>query len=53
MVYGIKDIFGLKCPGCGMIKAAFYQLHGDFMSAFASNKLMVLVFHLPNHIYLQ
>ncbi len=36
-------ITGLKCPGCGGLRAAHYLLHGDFAAAFHSNPLLVVI----------
>jgi len=33
---------GLKCAGCGTLRAAHYALHGDFARAFAFNPFLAV-----------
>ena len=33
---------GLNCPGCGMTRACYALLHGNFSAAFRDNALLVL-----------
>jgi hypothetical protein len=42
----IRNMFGVKCPGCGMIRAVSCILHGNFKGALHYNKLVVIVFPL-------
>ena len=34
---------GLYCPGCGAGRACYYILHGEFLTAFGYNPLMVII----------
>ncbi len=34
---------GLRCPGCGMLRATHHLLHGDIVGAFHLNQLFVLL----------
>jgi hypothetical protein len=36
-------VTGLKCPGCGGLRAAHYALHGDFLAALRCNLLVFLL----------
>jgi len=38
-----KRVTGLHCPGCGMTRAAFATLHGDFGRAFRMNPVGVVL----------
>src|SRR6266487_5026638 len=49
----IRNVFGIKCPGCGMIRAISCVLHGNFKGAFHYNKLVVIVFPLLCYLWLQ
>ena len=39
----INRMFGVKCPGCGMTRAAVCLSKGDFRSAFSFNALSLTV----------
>lgn len=43
----IERLFGFPCAGCGMTRAAYRVLNGDFSAAFAENSL---VFILPVYL---
>jgi hypothetical protein len=49
----IRNLFGVKCPGCGMTRALSCVFHGDFKRAFHYNKLVVIVFPLLCYIWLR
>src|SRR5713101_5948119 len=49
----IRNLFGIKCPGCGMIRAMSYIFHCDLKGAFHSNKLVVIVFPLLCYTWLR
>jgi hypothetical protein len=49
----IRILFGVPCPGCGMTRAISCVFHGHFKRAFQYNKLIVIVFPLLCHIWLQ
>jgi hypothetical protein len=49
----IRNLFGIKCPGCGMIRAVSCVLHGNFKRAFHYNKLVVIVFPLLCYMWLR
>lgn len=36
-------VTGYKCPGCGMTRAINSLMHGDFISAYDYNKLILLI----------
>jgi hypothetical protein len=42
----LKDIFGIPCPGCGLIRAFLFLAHGNLRSAMELNVNSVLVFSL-------
>lgn len=44
-----KTFFGFNCPGCGITRAFIYLLKLDFINAFKSNWLIVVI--LPISIY--
>jgi len=44
-----KTLTGFYCPGCGSLRALHQLLHGNFLSAFRLNPLMVLA--LPIMVY--
>jgi hypothetical protein len=39
-----RNLFGLRCPGCGMTRALSALLHGEFAQAFLYNRLVVVAF---------
>jgi uncharacterized protein DUF2752 len=49
----IRNVFGMKCPGCGMIRAISCVFHGNFKGAFHYNKLVVFVFPLLSYVWLR
>jgi len=49
----IRNLFGIKCPGCGMIRAMSYIFHGDLKGAIHYNKLVVIVFPLLCYTWLR
>ena len=48
-----RNLFGIRCPGCGMVKAISCILHGDLKRAFHYNKLVVIVFPLLCYTWLR
>ena len=48
----IRNLFGTRCPGCGMVKAISCTFHGDLKKAFQYNKLVVIVFPLLCYTWL-
>ncbi len=49
----IRNLFGIRCPGCGMVKAISSIFHGDLKRAFHYNKLVVIVFPLLCYTWLR
>ena len=49
----IRNLFGIKCPGCGMTRAISCVFHGDIRKAFHYNKLVVIVFPLLCYTWLR
>ncbi len=49
----IRNVFGIKCPGCGMTRAILCVFHGNFKGAFRYNKLVVIVFPLLSYVWLR
>jgi len=47
-----RNIFGIQCPGCGMVKAVSCITHGDLKRAFRYNKLAFIVFPLLCYTWL-
>lgn len=39
----VRRIFGIRCPGCGMLRALSYLAHGDVRAAWRHNRLVMLV----------
>jgi hypothetical protein len=39
-----KQIFGVGCPGCGMMRATYYFLHMNYKKALGLNANVVFVF---------
>ena len=37
------ELTGYKCPGCGMTRAVFSIIEGNFKAAFSYNKTIILV----------
>lgn len=37
------QVTGLNCPGCGMTRAMYALLHGDFLTALRDNAFLLLV----------
>lgn len=42
----LKDVFGIPCPGCGLIRAFLFLAHGDLRSAMELNANSLLVFSI-------
>ncbi|MBR4952718.1 MAG: DUF2752 domain-containing protein [Alistipes sp.] len=42
----IKRCFGVECWGCGITRAIFSVLYGNFAEAWCYNRLIVIVFPL-------
>jgi Protein of unknown function (DUF2752) len=42
----IRNVFGVKCPGCGMTRAISCIFHGNLKKALQYNRLVVIVFPL-------
>ena len=49
----IRNVFGVKCPGCGMTRAISCVFHGNFKKAFEYNKLVVVVFPLLCYVWVR
>jgi len=49
----IRNLFGIKCPGCGIIRAMSSIFHGDLKGAIHYNKLVVIVFPLLCYTWLR
>lgn len=49
----IRNIFGVKCPGCGMTRAISCIFHGNLKKALQYNRLVVIVFPLLCHVWLK
>jgi hypothetical protein len=49
----IRNVCGVQCPGCGMIRAISCVFHGDFKKAFQYNKLVVIILPLLCYTWLQ
>ena len=39
-----RNLFGIRCPGCGMTHAFCAVLHGEFRAAWSYNPLVVVAF---------
>ncbi|MDR1725377.1 MAG: DUF2752 domain-containing protein [Bacteroidales bacterium] len=48
-----RNIFGIKCFGCGITRAVLSVLHFDFKTAFDYNKLIVIVFPLLLFVWIR
>ena len=42
----IRNVFGVKCPGCGMTRAISCIFHGNLKKALQYNRLVVIVLPL-------
>src|SRR5260370_28667288 len=49
----IRNVFGVRCPGCGMTRAISCVFHGHFKRAFDYNGLVVIVFPLLCYVWLK
>ena len=49
----IYNIFGVRCPGCGMIRAISCAVHGNFKQALRYNWLAVFVLPLLCYAWLR
>ena len=49
----IRNVFGVRCPGCGMTRAISCVFHGNFIQALQYNKLVVLVLPLLCYVWLR
>ena len=49
----IRKVSGVRCPGCGMVRAISCVFHADFKKAFQYNRLVVVVFPLLCYIWLK
>ena len=49
----IRNVFGVPCPGCGMVRAISCVFHGNFSKALRYNKLVVLVLPLLTYTWLR
>ncbi len=49
----IRNVFGVKCPGCGMTRAISCVFHGNFKKAFEYNKLVVVVLPLLCYVWVR
>ena len=48
----VKYLTGLECLGCGMTRAFWYILHGEFSEAWKMNPLVFVVFPILFAIYI-
>lgn len=48
-----RNLFGRPCPGCGMTRAFFSLLHGDFAAAWEYNRLAMIVAPLLLYLYIK
>ena len=49
----IYHVFGVRCPGCGMVRALSSAAHGDFRRAVRYNPLVVVVLPLLCYVWLR
>lgn len=49
----IYNLFGVRCPGCGMTKALSCAVHGDFKQALRYNPLVMVVLPLLCYAWLR
>jgi len=49
----IRNVLGVKCPGCGMTRAISCIFHGNFRKALQYNRLVVIVLPLLGYVWLQ
>jgi len=49
----VYNLFGVHCPGCGIVRATSRVFHGDIWGAYRYNKRIVVVFPLLCSVWLQ
>lgn len=49
----IRNVFGVKCPGCGMTRAISCIFHGNLKKALQYNWLVVIVLPLLCYVWLE
>jgi hypothetical protein len=49
----IKNITGKSCPGCGVLRGISAVMHLDLKSAYASNKMNIVVIPLLAYLFLR
>ena len=49
----IRTVFGVRCPGCGMMRAISCVFNGHLRRAFDYNRLVVVVFPLLCYVWLK
>jgi hypothetical protein len=47
----IKNITGKSCPGCGVLRGISAVMHLDLKSAYASNKMNIVVIPLLAYLF--
>lgn len=48
-----KTLTGHECPGCGMTRAFYSLIHGDFHSAYEYNHSIIIVAPLMIYIWIK